>query len=191
MRTILLAGLLLWFPLAARAESTNSFSSTRPLSLRESFNLALSRNLDLQIEQLNTDIAGFNLNGAYGVYVPTVSVRAQHDFLNEPADLDPKKSGLDFPYEMQNDTVQPGLNGKLPIGLTYGLTGYTREDNVRTLLGTPPDTLIRNTNNYFSEGRIDLQQHLLRDFWIDSDREQILLRRRDLKISQQAMRFQV
>lgn len=191
MRTLLLASLGFWLPLGARAERTNSFTSTRPLSLRESFNLALSRNLDLQIEQLNTDIAGFNLSGAYGVYVPSVSVRAQHDFLSEPADLDPKKSGLDFPYEMQNDTVQPGLNGKLPIGLTYGVTGYTREDNVRTLLGTPPDSFIRNTNNYFSEGRIDLQQHLLRDFWIDSEREQILLRRRDLRISQQVLRFQI
>jgi outer membrane protein TolC len=36
-----------------------------------------------------------------------------------------------------------------------------------------------------------VQQHLLKNFWIDADREQILLRRRDLKISQQALRFQI
>jgi outer membrane protein TolC len=36
-----------------------------------------------------------------------------------------------------------------------------------------------------------LQQHLLKDFWIDNDRQQILLRRRDQKISQQALVFQV
>jgi outer membrane protein len=192
MRALLLASLVLWLPLLAPAAATNSFSSTRPLSLRDCFDLALSRNLDLQIEHLTTDIAGYNLSGAYGVYVPNVSFRAQHDFVNQPADLDPKKAGLDFSYEMQNDTLQPGLNGKLPIGLTYGVTAYTREDNVRTLLGPPPNPPpIRNTNNYYSEGRIDLQQHLLKDSWIDTDREQILLRRRDLKISQQALRFQI
>src|SRR5579859_3018174 len=191
MRTLLLAGLALWLPLLAPAEATNSFSTSRQLSLRECFNLALSRNLDLQIEHLTADIAGYNLRGAYGVYVPSLSFRAQHDFLNEPADLDPKKSGLDLSYEMQNDTLQPGLSGKLPIGLSYGVTGYTLEDNVRTLLSTFTDTIVRNTNNYFSEGRIDLQQHLLKDSWIDADREQILLRRKDLKISQQALRFQI
>lgn len=191
MRALLLAGLAVCAPLLARSQATNRFSSTRPLSLRESFNLALSRNLDLQIEHLTADIAGYNLSASYGVYVPNLSFRAQHDYLNEPPDLDPKKSGLDFSYQMQNDTLEPGLSGKLPIGLSYGVKAYTREDNVRTILGTTPDAAIRNTNNYFSEGRIDLQQHLLKDFWIDADREQILLRRKDLKISQQGLRFQI
>jgi outer membrane protein TolC len=197
MRALLLAGLALCTPLLATAQGTNVASSTRSLSLRECLDLALSRNLDLQIEHLNTDIAGFNLNGAYGVYVPAFSFRAQHDFVDQPADFDPKKAGLDFPYEMQNDTLSPGLSGKLPIGLTYGFNAYTREDNVRTDLSSNPGSAdifpggIRSTNNYFSEARVDLQQHLLKDFWIDADREQILLRRRDLKISQQALRFQV
>jgi outer membrane protein TolC len=152
--------------------------------------MALSRNLDLQIEHLTTDIAGYNLSGAYGVYVPNLSFRAQHDFVDQPADFDPKKAGIDFPYQMENDTLQPGLTGKLPIGLSYSVTGYTREDDARTFFG-PSDTLVRATNNYFSEGRIDVQQHLLKNFWIDADREQILLRRRDVKISQQALRFQI
>ncbi len=191
MRALLLAGLVIWARLLVCAEATNSFTATRPLSLRECFNLALSRNLDLQIEHLTADIAGYNLSGAYGVYIPNVSFRAQHDYVNEPADLDPKKTGLDFAYSMDNNTLEPGLSGKLPIGLSYNVVGYTREDDVSTILGTPPNSFVRNTNNYFSEGRIDLQQHLLRDFWIDADREQILLRRKDLKISQQGLRFQI
>ena len=36
-----------------------------------------------------------------------------------------------------------------------------------------------------------LQQHLLKDFWIDQDRETILIKRRDLKISEQTLRFQI
>ena len=191
MRALLLTGLAVCAAMLANSQSTNTFSSTRPLSLRESFDLALRRNLDLQIEHLARDIAGYDLSASYGVYVPNLSFRAQHDYLNEPTDLDPKKVGLDFSFQMQNDTLEPSLSGKLPIGLTYGLNAYTREDNVRTILGTTPDAPIRNTNNYFSEGRIDLKQHLLRDFWIDSDREQILLRRKDLKISEQGLRFQI
>jgi len=81
--------------------------------------------------------------------------------------------------------------------LSYRLDAYTREDNARTDLNFDPNSArlfpggIRSTNNYFSEARVNLQQHLLKDFWIDAEREQILLRRRDLQISKQGLRFQV
>jgi outer membrane protein TolC len=185
---LLLAALAICLPLTAFSQQTNTFSRSRPLTLRESFDMALSRNLDLQIEHLTASIAGYNLFASYGVYVPTFSFRAQHDYVNEPADFDPKKAGLDFAYQMENDTLEPTLTGKLPIGLSYGVNAYTREDDAITDLGPAG---VRATNNYFSEARIDLQQHLLKDFWIDSDREQILLRRKDLKISQQGLRFQI
>lgn len=195
---LLLAGLAAVTPWLASAQLTNNFSSSRPVSLRQSFDLALSRNLDLQIEHLSRDIAGYNLFGAYGVYVPNLSFRAEHDFVSQPADVDPKKLGLDAAYEMSNDLLEPGLTGKLPTGLTYGLNAYTREDRFRTDFNTsnPSGAVqfpggIRDTNNYFSEARLDLQQHLLRNFWIDADREQILLRRKDVKISEQALRFQI
>jgi outer membrane protein len=197
MRALLLAGLALGVPLLASADGTNSLTNTRSLSLRECFDLALSRNLDIQIEHLTTDIAGYSLSGAYGVYVPNLSFRAQHDFVSEPTDFDPKKPNVDFPYEMQNNTLGSALSGIVPFGLSYQLNAYTREDKARTDLSSNPDDFllypggIRSTNNYFSEARIDVQQHLLKNFWIDANREQILLRRRDLKISQQALRFQI
>jgi outer membrane protein TolC len=151
----------------------------------------------LQIEHLNAEIAGYNLFSSYGIYAPNFSFRAEHDFISQPGDFDPKKVNPDLPYEMKNDLVEPGLEGKLPIGLTYGFKAYTRADDARTDFNSSPSDAaffpggIRNTNNYFSEARVDLQQHLLRDFWIDADREQILLRRKDRGISQQALRFQV
>src|SRR5512142_1997758 len=91
MRLLVLAGLLLCGPFLATAQLTNTFGGTRPLSLRQCFDLALSRNLDLQIEHLNASIAGYNLFSTYGVYVPTLSFRAEHDFVNQPGDFDPKK----------------------------------------------------------------------------------------------------
>ena len=36
-----------------------------------------------------------------------------------------------------------------------------------------------------------MRQHLLKDFWIDADRELLLVRRADLKVSQQTLRFQI
>src|SRR5260370_34608907 len=117
MRALLLAGLAFCTPLLATAQATNGTSSTRSLSLRECIDLALSRNLDLQIEHLTADIAGYNLTGAYGAYIPAFSFRAQHGFISQPGDFDPQKFNQDFPYELKTDTLQPGFNGRLPIGL--------------------------------------------------------------------------
>ena len=50
---------------------------------------------------------------------------------------------------------------------------------------------IRSTNDYDSEVRLSMRQHLLKDFWIDEDRQTLQIRRTQLKISQQALRFQI
>jgi outer membrane protein TolC len=197
MRASLLAGLALCAVLIASAQDPKLPSGTRSLPLRECIDLALSRNLDLQIEHLTADIAGYNLTGAYGAYIPAFSFRAQHGYISQPGDFDPQKFNQDFPYELKSDTLQPGFNGRLPIGLSYDLSAFTTEKNAATDFRSDPSDArffpegIRRTNNYSSAFRLDLQQHLLKDFWIDADREQILLRRRDLKISQQALAFQV
>jgi len=197
MRASLLAVLAGCISLAGAAQTNSPAPNTRSLTLRQCLDLALSRNLSLQIEHLNTDVAQYYLSSTYGVYVPTLSFRAQRDSVDQPGNFDPKKVSADFPYELKSDTLEPGLKGNLPIGLSYSLDAYTRNDTARTdLRSDPNDSLlfpggIRETNNYFSEARFTLQQHLLRDFWIDADREQILLRRKDLKISQQALRFQI
>ena len=49
----------------------------------------------------------------------------------------------------------------------------------------------RHTNEFTANAGITAQQHLLRDAWIDRDRMLILTRRKDFKISQEAMRFLV
>jgi outer membrane protein TolC len=197
MRALLLAGLAWCTSLLALAQAPQPQPGTRSLSLRECIDLSLSRNLDLQIEHLTADVAGYNLSGAYGAYIPAFTFRAQHGYVSEPGDFDPQKANPDFPYELKTDTLSPGLTGRLPIGLSYDVSAFTTEKNAATDFRSDPADArlypdgIRRTNNYSSEFRVDLQQHLLKDFWIDSDREQILLRRRDLKISQQGLAFQI
>ena len=195
VRNLLCAALCAAF--TTSAQTTNSTAETRSLSLRDCLELALSRNLDLQIQHLATDAAGFEYRSSYGAYVPRFSFEARHDFLSQPANFDPDKINVDYPYELQNNLFGPSLEGKLPIGLEYGVSAYTREDNARSDFRSNTNAFelfpggIRTTNNYFSEAQVRLQQHLLKDAWIDADRLLIQIRRKDLKISEQALRFQV
>jgi len=197
MRVRLLLALVLGAALVALGQTNNLTTNVRSLSLRECVDLALSRNLDLQIEHLTTDIAGYSLSGAYGVYSPIFSVRAQHTYIDQPGSYDPKKSGPDFPYQLDDDTITSGLSGRLPTGFSYDLSTSITKENAKTDFSQSPDVArpfpggIRDTNNSYANAQLTMQQHLLKDFWIDADREQISIRRKDLKISQQALRFQI
>jgi outer membrane protein TolC len=50
---------------------------------------------------------------------------------------------------------------------------------------------IRETSGYLGHVGVTFKQHLLKDSWIDKYRETILIRRKDLKISEQALRFEI
>lgn len=197
MRAGILLALALGSTFLSPAQTNHPPSSTRSLSLRECLDLALRRNLDLQIFHLTTDIAGYDLRGAYGVYSPLFSFSAQHSYLDQPGDVDPKKSGSDFPYQLGSDTLSSDLKGALPIGLAYDFgTSATKEKGVTDFASSPKDAAlfpggVRTTNNSYADAQLTLRQHLLKDFWIDIDRELILLRRKDLKISQQVYQFQL
>ncbi|HEY5914676.1 MAG TPA: TolC family protein [Verrucomicrobiae bacterium] len=194
----ILLTLALGTAVANSAPTATAQPQARFVSLRECIELALTRNLDIQISRLNADMMGYSLTGAYVPYVPVLSFMARHDFVSQPGDVDPQKFNMDQPYELNTDQLGPSLTGQLPIGLGYAFNAYTREENMRTdFRGTPADAAffkpdgIRRTNNYYSEARLDLTQHLLKDSWIDAERQTIQLRRKGLKMSEQAFRFQI
>ncbi len=194
----ILTGFILSIALLASGQVTNPPGWVKSLSLTECVRMALTRNLDLQIESLNAEIAGYNLGAAWGAYVPIFAIRARHDYVSQPGDFDPQKFNLDLPYQLQNDLIGADFSGRLPMGLSYDLSGYGREDNARTdFRGNPGDARffppdgIRRTNNYFAETRLTLTQHLLKDFWIDPYRQTLLVRRKELKMSEQAVQFQI
>jgi len=193
----ILVAMALCGALLASAQNTNAPPNARLLSLRECFDLALSRNLDLQIQHLSGDIARDSLTAAYGTYVPNLSFAAGHEHDEQPGDFDWKKENPYLPYELNQDTAGPALSGRLPFGLSYGFHAEAGENKVRTDFNSntniAPDFYngIRQTNNYFANAGVVARQHLLKDFWIDQDRVTLLVRRRDLKISQQALRFQI
>src|SRR3954470_24839927 len=118
MHVPIVGWLLAGFTLAAAADTTNP-PPTHPLSLRECIRLALVRNLDLQIQRLSTDIVRDNLSGAYGAYVPTLSVAAKHGYETNTSSVDFKKTNPYLPYDLQTDSVDTSVHGLLPFGLNY------------------------------------------------------------------------
>jgi outer membrane protein TolC len=193
---ILLAVAIGW-ALAASAQPSSLPTNPRRISLQECLELALARNLDLQIEHLSASIARDNLWSSYGAYVPAFSFSARHDEVSQPLQFDPHKANLDFPYDLRSDKAIIGLDGKVPFGLSYDLNGLAGKREARTDFNSSTNVAndyffgVRNTNDYFASSGLTLRQHLLKDFWIDQEWLTVLVRRRDLKISQQLLRFQI
>src|ERR1051325_1962586 len=188
----MLLALALASPLLATGQSNPPAMHTRLLSLDQCIEMALSRNLDLQIQRASADIARFDLQGSYGAYSPQFSFSAQHDFVSQPGDFDVDKENPHFPYQLRTDTAGPALSGQLPIGLSYDFKALAgRHDATSDFRSDPGATVgIRRTNNFFAQTDLTLRQHLLRDFWIDQSRELILVRRKNVKMSEQTVQFQ-
>jgi len=173
-------------------------NDVRSFSVRNCIDLALARNLDLQIKHLSTAIAGDLLNGSYGAYVPTFTFDALQSYESDLGNFDPRKFNPYFPAEITTDKLGSDLSGKIPYGFNYDFKGFVRKTAANTDFITSPEDAaayppngIRSTNDYTGEAAVVLRQHLLKDFWIDADQEQVLIRRADLKVSRETLRFQI
>ncbi|HEY3854458.1 MAG TPA: TolC family protein [Verrucomicrobiae bacterium] len=193
----ILLGIVLSTVAVASAQTTNSPGNIKPLSLHDCINLALTHNLDLRIEHATMDIAGDMLTGAYGAYDPIFSFGATRNFVSDPGDFDTRKFNPYLPSEINQGKIGPDISGSLPIGFSYDFSGkIVKTSAVTDFTSNPKDAAffpdgVRRTNDYDAEVGLSMRQHLLKDSWIDSDREVLQTRRTDLKISQQALRFQV
>jgi outer membrane protein TolC len=111
--------------------------------------------------------------------------------------FDPRKFNPYFTSDITTGQLGPELSGAAPFGFSYDLSGFVRKTGAVTDFRSDPNDAtnfpggIRSTNNYDAAAGLTMRQHLLKDFWIDSDREVLLARRADLKISQQTLRFQI
>jgi len=114
--------------------------------------------------------------------------------------------GHDFQFENNVESLGPSLTGLLPPGLSYNL--FARSDHFRgksfvdpsllafqtdaeTKATIPPATNNPETNNYYATAGVTLRQPVLRDSWIDLYRRNIQLRKKDLGISELALRAAV
>ncbi len=201
---------------AAKAETNH----VRVLSLDDCIKIALEHNLDVQITRMNPELNRLSLSGVYAAYEPTFSVSGSHDYSLSPGGLDSQGRNFGG-TESESDNFSAGFSGLTPWGLRYGLSGSisdrygtqpsaTIDPNNQTIVtnsfvdinsgntvsylstnfGTVPIRLpFENTSG--NAGFLELRQPVLKNFWIDSTRLQIFLRKQDLKTSELGLRSQV
>jgi len=164
---------------------------TRSLTLEECTRIALEHNFDIQIGQLDPQLAGFTLSAGYASYDPTLSFGARHTYALSPGGRD-EVNRIIPPTESESDNISSALSGLLPWGLNYTL-GIDMTDRY----GTGPD--VQGTNIVLApfentDGRLgvfSMRQPLLRNFWTDQPRLQIFLNKKNLKISELGLRNQI
>lgn len=180
MRTRFLSGLAA-FALAVCAGAQTTAPAPRVISLAECIAMALEKNLDIQIRRVQPTIDLYNLDATRGYYDLTARFSAQQRFNSSPGSPDPNSALFGVGSEAYTESYGPSLTQQLGSGGSLSLAG----------------NLIRRSGssftsyNYSTDASISLTQPLLKNAWIDSTRQTILLNKRTLKIDELALRNQV
>lgn len=164
----------------------------RVVSLADCLQLALQHNLDIQIQRYNPIISQFTLDVSYDVYEPTLTLTANKQYSGSPGTLITDTNGniVTVPgNQRESDNYTPAINGVLPTGLTYDLSGTWSRDSIWNMPANGGGYWLPPT--WSSGPGITLQQPLLRNFWIDENRLTIQLNKAALQISEQALRLQI
>jgi len=203
------------FSAAAQTESTNG-APKLALSLDECIRMALKDNLTLQVGDrvalgdaadldlravgaLGVEDARYAAEGAYGYYDPVFSASVGQNYRRQPPRFESSIGQFISPGSRWNEDFALGLDGVLPTG-----TRYEFDAGMNRLSGDRLDTAeeiapgITNSNfgkfvdlgwQYTSDARVRVTQPLLRDFWIDSGRLNIKIRKQDLKMAEHSFRL--
>jgi HAE1 family hydrophobic/amphiphilic exporter-1 len=179
------ASLFLAASLAAAFAQTN-LPAARPLSLQDCFAAALKNNFDVRIQQINPQVSQFGLSAAYGGYDPQFTFGGLHQYNDSGAYFDSSGS-LVAPTIDRNNTFNSALTGLTPWGMTYDFNGNVSQQHIeKSFLST-------NLFGDSSSGSfgVNVTQPLLKNFWIDNNRLQILVAKNLLKSSEQVLRGQI
>jgi HAE1 family hydrophobic/amphiphilic exporter-1 len=158
----------------------------RPISIQEAIAMALQNNFAVQIARYSPDIAQYNLSGAYAVYEPSVQLSYTHSYNSQVGRR--TTEGLTLPStDSESDdfsaALGPGVSGYLPTGTRYGINGFVSGQETSGAFG--------ESEQYPGGAFLNLQQPLLRNFWIDSARATIKINRKRLQISEWQLRGQL
>jgi len=162
----------------------------------------LKNNLDLKIDRYNTEIAKHALGAAYGVYDPAFSFRGNYRYDDVPSYFAPDKLNQDFPWKGDTTELGPAITGKLPTGLGYVLgASAVSLDHIQTDFrgasdfvpfgGKYPNNGIRDSNFVYLSSGLTVQQPLLKNAWIDANRETIQINKKNSQISDTLLRGEV
>lgn len=185
MRFIALLSVALACPLILSAQTNDV--QIRPLSLDECIYIALQHNLEVQIRRLDPEVAQYSLKASYGAYDPVLNMAGEHNFSSSPGGRD--NQGREYGgTETDANSFSFGMGGLLPWGTRYQVGGRGSDR-----YGTAPtqDGRLRFSSSDLSGGLFEFGQPLLRGLLIDQPRLQILLNKKNLKISELDLRQQV
>jgi HAE1 family hydrophobic/amphiphilic exporter-1 len=150
-----------------RAQPAGGLAAQTPATLRltvdEAVKMALDHNVDLAADRLDPQISDARVAAASGVFRPTINTG-----LNSNNQLLPPSNFL-TPVAQENDVVSSnaGLNQKLPwYGTSYNL-GWTTTH-------TSSNSILNSYNPLLQSGlSISVSQPLIRNLFIDSNRQQL------------------
>jgi outer membrane protein TolC len=162
-------------------------NAVRVLSLSECVTAAVEHNFDVKIERQNVAIARHQLAGAYGEFDPRVRMQATRGNTLTPAGFDEENRRF-LATETEQDHIFGGIDGLLPTGLQYDLTTSLTDSS-----GVGPDAygMDQPFENTRGGAGIELRQPLLKNLWIDVARVTIQVNRKQLRISELALRTQL
>lgn len=181
MRIWKFVGILSGFTLAASAQ-TNPPTTIRQLSLQQCIELALERNISLQIGRYNPEISLYTLKSDYGAFDPSASLLGEHIHSESGSQL--LAGGFVIPGARSDDNnFTTSLGGVSPVGTTYSIQG-SASDTYGTTLGSPFE-------NSLASASFRLTQPLLKNLWIDANRLTIRIAKNRLKYSNFALKLQV
>jgi outer membrane protein len=168
------------------AHAETAATNAQPMSLQDCIQQALAHNLDVQIERYTPGISLYALKGSYGGYDPSFSIAGRHDYSKSDGGLDPVTK-LPNPSSSSDDNAfTSGLNGLLPWGLTYNFFG-----NIQETYGNYSGVSNSSFDNTRGAVGVNLDQPLLKNFWIDQTRLNIAVAKTQLKYSEQGLRLKI
>ena len=165
---------------------TNSATGGRNMSLQDCLQLALAHNLDLQINRYNPAIALYALNAAYAGYDPSLFLSGQHNHTQTGGRYSPT-TGLIAGSDTEGNSYSGSLSGLLPLGTTYSLLA----NGANTFGNTTLSNLSFPVRNGYASTAIQLDQPLLKNFWIDSTRLNIRVAKNRLKFTELGLQQQI
>ncbi len=178
---------------AGTAPAVLGADTAKPLSLSldDCIQMSLQHNLDVQIQRLNPEIARFTLSGSYGAYDPSLNLGYNHNYNLATPNFSPIINASVPGAQTDGDTYSGGIRGALPTGTAYSLTASAGDITGNSYFTTASNILTAPIAYADSSATINLTQPLLKNFWIDSARLNIQLNKRNLKISELALRMQM
>src|SRR6266540_3387548 len=165
--------------LVADAQSTfntiNTNRTLKSLSRDECVRMAVEHNLRIQVLLFDPNLRRFELEAAKGFYDPSFTSEYRRSSSSREGSVDPQTGLTGSSTTSDEDRFTPGLGGVVPTGMRYDLMGDFR--HTRGMSGDSFD-------DYSASAGIQMDQPLLRNFWIDAPRTEIQVRKRELKISE-------